>query len=593
MKTKLSTPWIPIVSLLCLTYSTGQLSAQGTAFTYQGRLTDNGSPASGSYDFRVRLASDALGNNFVAGPLFSNAVPVSGGLFTLRLDFGAGIFTGSNYWLQLDVKATNVGSYSTLTPLQALTPSPYAIFAGTASNLSGTVAAAQLSGALPSAQLAGTYSSAVTLNNAANNFTGNFSGSGAGLSNLNATTLGGVAASNLWQLGGNNVAAGQFLGSTNNQPVDIRVRGSSALRLQPTTNDAPNIVGGAPGNLIASNVVGSIIGGGGGTNVPGVNGPTNYIGANYSVVGGGAGNRVEDSAINSFIGGGSGNIIAGVPNSVIGGGSFNQIQPGNFTFYATIGGGSANFVSTIQGTIGGGNNNQIGGPIPAGTSGTFLNFAQLNTIGGGGGNFISPSALGGTIAGGAYNFILGGENSTIGGGLRNTNSGSYSTIPGGDLNFAVANSFAAGHRARAENPGTFVWADSQNSDFSSTANNQYLVRAAGGVGINTNNPGATLDVNGSLRVGFGTTIFRNLQAGVAQQATDSATVKTNFTFSFPKAFTSVPNVIVSALSASDVDDTFAVTVRRVTTTTCTVNVTRTDTAAGWGQHVKVTWLAWE
>ncbi|HEU0040274.1 MAG TPA: hypothetical protein VFR76_13480, partial [Verrucomicrobiae bacterium] len=72
MKTKLSTPWIPIVGLLLLSYSTAKLSAQGTAFTYQGRLTDNGSPASGSYDFRVRLASDALGNNFVAGPLLSN-----------------------------------------------------------------------------------------------------------------------------------------------------------------------------------------------------------------------------------------------------------------------------------------------------------------------------------------------------------------------------------------------------------------------------------------------------------------------------------------------------------------------------------------
>ena len=80
---------------------------------------------------------------------------------------------------------------------------------------------------------------------------------------------------------------------------------------------------------------------------------------------------------------------------------------------------------------------------------------------------------------------------------------------------------------------------------------------------------------------------------VAQMATDSTTVKTNFTFSFPKAFDSLPNVLVSARSSTDVDDTFAVTVRRVTTTTCTVNVTRTDTAAGWGQHMEVTWFAWE
>jgi hypothetical protein len=130
-------------------------------------------------------------------------------------------------------------------------------------------------------------------------------------------------------------------------------------------------------------------------------------------------------------------------------------------------------------------------------------------------------------------------------------------------------------------------------DFASSGANQFLIRASGGVGINTSNPGATLDVNGSLRVGNGATVFNNLQGGLAQMTTDSATVKTNFTFTFPKAFGAVPNVVVSARSAVDVDDTFAVTVRRVTTTTCTVNVVRVDTAAGWGQRVQVNWLAWE
>ena len=31
--------------------------------------------------------------------------------------------------------------------------------------------------------------------------------------------------------------------------------------------------------------------------------------------------------------------------------------------------------------------------------------------------------------------------------------------------------------------GTFVWADNENADFSSTADNQFIIRAAGGVGI--------------------------------------------------------------------------------------------------------------
>ena len=60
--------------------------AQGTAFTYQGRLNDNASDANGAYDFRFRLAADALGNSLVAGPLLTNAVLVAGGLFAVTLN---------------------------------------------------------------------------------------------------------------------------------------------------------------------------------------------------------------------------------------------------------------------------------------------------------------------------------------------------------------------------------------------------------------------------------------------------------------------------------------------------------------------------
>src|SRR5690242_13409880 len=98
--------------------------AQGTAFTYQGKLNDGANAAAGLYDFRFRIASDSAGNNLVAGPLLTNAVPVNNGLFTLTLDFGGGVFSGSNFWLQVDVKTNGAVSYTTLTPLQALTPSP-------------------------------------------------------------------------------------------------------------------------------------------------------------------------------------------------------------------------------------------------------------------------------------------------------------------------------------------------------------------------------------------------------------------------------------------------------------------------------------
>jgi hypothetical protein len=69
-------------------------------------------------------------------------------------------------------------------------------------------------------------------------------------------------------------------------------------------------------------------------------------------------------------------------------------------------------------------------------------------------------------------------------------------------------SLAAGQQAKALHNGTFVWADAQNSDFASSAPNQFLIRAAGGVGIGKTNPAVALDVNGTVAataVGIGTT----------------------------------------------------------------------------------------
>ena len=85
-------------------------------------------------------------------------------------------------------------------------------------------------------------------------------------------------------------------------------------------------------------------------------------------------------------------------------------------------------------------------------------------------------------------------------GLSTTASGSESTAMGHLSVAGGTRSLAAGTRAQALHDGTLVWADYQNADFASTANNQFLVRAQNGVGINQTNLNATLDVNGSVRV---------------------------------------------------------------------------------------------
>lgn len=109
---------------------------QGTAFTYQGRLEASGVPASGSYDFRFRLASDALGNTYVGSPVLTNAVPVNSGLFVVALDFG-NVFDGADYWLQVEVRTNGATGYALLNPLQRLLPAPYAQHAANAARIEG------------------------------------------------------------------------------------------------------------------------------------------------------------------------------------------------------------------------------------------------------------------------------------------------------------------------------------------------------------------------------------------------------------------------------------------------------------------------
>jgi hypothetical protein len=103
-------------------------AANGTAFTYQGRLTDAGGPASGAYDFRFILYNAAVGGAQVGPIVTQNSVPVSGGLFNATLDFGA-VFDGTALYLEIAVRPAGGGSYTPLNPRQALTPAPYAHYA--------------------------------------------------------------------------------------------------------------------------------------------------------------------------------------------------------------------------------------------------------------------------------------------------------------------------------------------------------------------------------------------------------------------------------------------------------------------------------
>lgn len=87
-------------------------------------------------------------------------------------------------------------------------------------------------------------------------------------------------------------------------------------------------------------------------------------------------------------------------------------------------------------------------------------------------------------------------------GSSTTASGDYST--------------AMGRRVEATNSGTFVWGDNTTDIFRSTSSNQFLIRASGGVGINTNDPaGYALSVNGNVAMSSSTSTLQFVTPSVS------------------------------------------------------------------------------
>lgn len=95
-------------------------------FTYQGRLTSDGTPFSGSATLSFSLF-DRQANGSLIGTEVLTSVPVADGLFTVELnsqgDFGSMPFGGSDRWLEIAVNDVS------LSPRQHIAFAPMALFA--------------------------------------------------------------------------------------------------------------------------------------------------------------------------------------------------------------------------------------------------------------------------------------------------------------------------------------------------------------------------------------------------------------------------------------------------------------------------------
>jgi type VI secretion system secreted protein VgrG len=481
MKTKIHHSLFFTLACLIILHSSFCLGlhAQGTAFTYQGRLNNGSAPAGGSYDLTFTLYPVSVAGGAVAGPLTNSAVAVTNGLFTTTIDFGD-IFSGTNYWLEIAVRTNATGSFTTLAPRQQVTPAPYAIYstsAGTAASATmattatsaGSVSAANITGTILNSSLPNSPTFSGTV------MAGSFLGNGAGLTNLNAVQLSGNAtltnltlkgilqlplpavinvgngqlleadnnenffagldAGVLTTSGGNNTANGDNALRFNISGYDNTVSGFEAL-LENNTGSYNTAIGESTlfynrGGFYNTAIGGGALGTIGGSN--GSNGGTNNIALGY--LAGNAFNGNESSNIDI------GNVgVLGENNTIrIGSGQAQTFIAGTLN---GDGGGLTNLNAltnsetgvTLGGTFSGNGTGLTGLNASSLSSGTVPNSVLSgfqgsdNAIGGGVGNTINGSQS--AILGGQDNTVNASQSSIGGGSGNNIQTGAYYALIG-------------------------------------------------------------------------------------------------------------------------------------------------------------------
>lgn len=408
-----------------------------TTLSYQGQLHDGSGPVTGTPNMEFRLFDSLTDGAQIGDEVILSAVPVTDGLFQVELDFGAAYGAGPRY---LEV----IVGGSTLAPRQRVAPAPLATHALNVET--GAVGGAQIvDGSITAADVAdGTF----------------------------------------WSTSGDAAGSGDFIGTTNGTPLELRVNNRLVTRIFDGSDvngiHNPNLIAGSELNVLdesGGSVHGATIAGGGGTRDLVFCGPdgdspcVNTVANDFATVIGGRGNYATGGAATAM---GEFTTASGRRSTAM----------GNFTF-------ASGFSSTAMGlysTASGASSTAMGNRTTAsGDYSTAMGFAS--TASG-----YEATAMGQrTTASGSQSTAMG---------RTTTASGYASTAIGLDTTAGGGFSLAAGNRAIVRDAagagetdadgncttsfpdcgdeGTFVWADSQDADFTSTGPNQFLVRAAGG-----------------------------------------------------------------------------------------------------------------
>lgn len=477
--------------LALLMMSVIAVHGQTTTFTYQGQLTDAGALANGSYDMRFALFDGAAGGTPIGTAQAVSSVPVSDGVFTAPLDFGADVFPGANRFVEIGIRPVGGDTFTTLAPRQQISSSPYAIRSLRAS----------------AADTATTATSATTATTA-----------------TNATQLGGVAATS-------------YVQSSDSRLTNARHPTAGSVNyiqntLSPQQDATFNIDGnGTVGGTLAANVLAA-----------------NYVEANSFdslglpilrfelggnlFVGGLAGGSNDTGTRNSFLGGNAGTRNStGDRNTIVG--SRAETGPTNLTNATAIGADAQvdQSNSLVLGSIAGVNGATASTNVGVGTTAPKT---RLHVVGSswfqGDTTPLPPSAGKGIVVGfggeqgyisafdyGPFvpkNLLLNNSGGNVGIGTTtplaplHVNGSALVTIPGGprEISLGTPNGEAGigikgtSNRADVRFDGTTLKLVAAAGTGPPPSTNGVVITTAGNVGIGQISPLAKLDVAGTVKV---------------------------------------------------------------------------------------------
>ncbi len=414
MTTRVLSAAFAVALFLC-----ANISAQTSAFTYQGSLKDTNVSANGPYDMSFKLFDALTNGTQIGASLDIPGVQVVNGIFTVNLDFGPAAFTnGSPRFLQIEVRLGGTfGQLTLLSPRQPVASAPFAVKSLSSDTATTATNATQLGGVAASQYVVTTdprmtdsrsptagstnYIQNGTLQQAATNF--NISGNGVAAGSLtapviNATTEYDIAGVRILSYPGNfNLFAGASAGASN------------------TSGSQNSFFGGNAGLSNSTGSNNSFFGNGAGIN--------NTGGFNNAFFGSAAGSANSTAAANSFFGvsAGQSNSI-GANNSYFGAfaGQSNQTGANNAFFgrWAGISNSSGN-ENVFVGTNSGQTNTTGSGNTTVGFSSDFGSNGLTNATAIGNRSFVSQS----------NSLVLGSING-VNGASANTNVGIGTTAPG-------------------------------------------------------------------------------------------------------------------------------------------------------------------